>query len=169
MPGAVVTKSGKNSQAFHVYALLPTASFPLPQGVFSFRCLPTPATSSGTSVPSTLARGPMPARTAAKPLPPRLVSNNTSTFTVLSNLSYVSCHGHHRALAFAIIARILRGPPSTSCPSVSSRCNFIGQSTRWNSAAIFFFFFFMLPVFSVNIHGSFWLSWQVKSWASQQS
>lgn len=133
-PGAAVTKkkqhtNRKNIKFSHMRSS-PYRFVSLPQGVFSFRCLPTPATSSGTSVPSTWARGPMPARTAAKPSPPPLASNNTSTFTVLSNLSYVSCHGHHGALAFAIIARILRGPPSTSCPSVSSRCNFIGQSTR---------------------------------------
>lgn len=110
-------KKPKNNPAFPVKThSSPSSVFPLPQGILSFRCLPTPATCSGTSAPSTSGRGPTPARTAAKPLPPRLASNSTSTFTALSNLSYVSCHGHHRALAFAIIARILRGPPVLAVP-----------------------------------------------------
>lgn len=98
-----------------LFLLLPSW-FPHPEGVFSSRCLPTPATSRGTSAPSTLEHEPTPARTAAKPLPPHLASNSTSTFTALSNLSYVSCHGHHGAPAPAVIARILRGPPVLPVP-----------------------------------------------------
>lgn len=116
-PNAGSCKKPKNNPAFPVKShSSPSSLFPVPQDVFSFRCLPTPATCSGTSAPSTSGRGPTPAQTAAKPLPPRLASNSTSTFTALSNLSYVSCHGHHRALAFPIIARILRGPPVLAVP-----------------------------------------------------
>ena len=116
MPGALVTKKRKKQSSFSHICSSPRCRVSLLQGFFSSRCLRTPATSSGTSVPSTSGRGPMPARTAAKPLPPRLASNSTSTFTALSNLSYVSCHGHHGALAFAVIARILRGPPVLAVP-----------------------------------------------------